>query len=845
MKRPIVFFGAVFFLIAAVRNAADAPAAKRRLARAESLLTEAADARGRVTATGIVEESSAVTSGSRFLIREIVLASGQNPEVSLESGQAILFTMEESGTDLVPGDVVTVRGKAEFFETATVPGQFDARAYYQNKDTVCRLADPELLQVHMRTGGVRAALHRFRNVLRVSYLRILGKQEAQTIAAISLGEKSWMDPEIKAGYQEGGIAHIASVSGLHASMIGLSLYHVFRRCLLPVPVSAAVSGLGLFLYVLMTGSGISAVRAFLMFGLWLFAQAAGRKYDGKTAVAVSAALILLMEPRYLQDTSFLLSFGAMEAILFLLPEMQRALLPEKGEAGQKGMAAVGERLGRMLLPGFAVWLGMLPLTLYFFYQTPPWSIFLNLLVVPLMPVLMGLGLLGALAGLICEPVGQFLAAPVHYLLRLFEVLTELELRLPGGVWVMGRPTVFALLGFYALLVIACVGSVWLQRKRRAEKDLQLRRRSGEKRDIQLRRRSGEKKDIQLRRRCGEEHNVRLKERGRCLYGMLLWGVCAGLGLFMLRSPAPAALEIFCFDVGQGDSALLRIPDGTVCMIDGGSSTETGLWKYRLGQAVKYYGIDTIDCLFLSHADADHTSGIQEFLESYEVAVNGRNSRGITLRELVLPPTADPEDFAELRRLAGQKGIAVSRMACGARAAGDNRKSSHKNWSLTCLWPEAEALSGDRNEDSMVLMLQYGAFRMLFTGDLEGASESALTEKAECMEALPERPFAKSAQQTALMNAAEAAGGTGSKDLRADVLKVGHHGSKNGCSKPFLAQVQPKLAVISCAAGNRYGHPAKETLERLEEAGCAVLCTPSCGTVRVRTDGVKFSVETFR
>ena len=113
---------------------------------------------------------------------------------------------------------------------------------------------------------------------------------------------------------------------------------------------------------------------------------------------------------------------------------------------------------------------------------------------------------------------------------------------------------------------------------------------------------------------------------------------------------------------------------------------------------------------------------------------------------------------------------------------------------------------------MVLLLQYGKFRMLFTGDLEGTAEQRLAASEE--------------------------------NLSADVLKVGHHGSKNATSGEFLAQVSPRIAVISCGENNSYGHPAPETVERLQNAGSRILQTPQSGAVMIESDGKTYSVETY-
>jgi competence protein ComEC len=304
------------------------------------------------------------------------------------------------------------------------------------------------------------------------------------------------------------------------------------------------------------------------------------------------------------------------------------------------------------------------------------------------------------------------------------------------------------------------------------------------------------------------------------------------------------LTITCMDVGQGDGILLQLPTGENALIDGGSSSKSNLWDNILSQTVKYYGIRRLDYIFLSHADQDHISGIEECLEAYESGWTGDNIHGITIGALVLPPTADEEDFEDLIALARQKGIPILRMQAGdciyssSRGEGKAQKSQESSsagtqdakeeqneentdpgsgednpqWSITCLSPDSKALAAEKNQNSMVLRLQYGSFSMLFTGDLEKEAEATL-----------------------------AASGT---DLRADILKAGHHGSANATSEAFLAAVQPTFAIISCSENNSYGHPAPATLARLTDAQTQIRQTPSDGAIKIQSDGRTYTVSSY-
>lgn len=699
-----------------------------------------------------------------------------------------MITTEYS--ELLPGDTIVVSGEPVAWESASNPGQFDAQSYYFSQNTVCMLSHASILERKAGRESLKRMLFRLRRALGGSYERILDGEEAGIMRAVSLGERARLPAEWKDLFQEGGISHILAVSGLHVSLIGMCLYRLLRRLGAPFGASCAVSGTAVVLYALMSGSGVSAVRAVIMFLFWLGAQFWGRKYDMITAAASAALLLLMRDARSLGQASFLLSFSAVLSIAVLLPCLRKIFLEGSGRGSVRPV--LGEGLAGTLLSCAGVWLGTLPVTLYFFYQTVPWSTLINLAVLPLMSALMACGLLSAAAGLFSVKLGIFFAAPVHYILGGFEFLCRLKEHLPGPLWVAGRPALWRIALYYGILALALAASYRMLGQRRGRAGVRARA------------------DARIQTDARAQADVKKRARRLCRASVcLLWPATAVCCVSLMAARAPARLEVFCLDAGQGDAALLRLPGGVSCLIDGGSSSETDVWRYRIGQTVKYCGISALDYIFLSHADRDHISGIEEYLREYEPGFRGENVHGVTLGCLVLPPTADADDFLELRELAREKGIEVVRIEAGACLGGEGRESA---WSLACLAPDSRALSGDRNGDSMVLKLQYGAFRMLFTGDLEGEAERRLADS-----------------------------GT---DLSADVLKVGHHGSRNASSEGFLKQVSPAAAVISCGENNLYGHPARETVERLQAAGSRIFETPECGAVMIASDGEMYSVETY-
>ena len=279
-------------------------------------------------------------------------------------------------------------------------------------------------------------------------------------------------------------------------------------------------------------------------------------------------------------------------------------------------------------------------------------------------------------------------------------------------------------------------------------------------------------------------NKQKQWKRRCFGGWIL------LLLFVLFLRFPhRSLQITFLDVDQGDGILLEMPSGEVCLIDGGSSSIADVGTRRMESALKYCGISEIDYAFVSHTDSDHFSGMLELMEE-----NGAGS--IRIRHLCLPFFEDNENQTLLLTAAQKKGISVTFLSSGMTYSfGEVR--------LTCLHPASGRSYSSANAASTVLSLTYGSFSALFTGDLEAEGEQELIHRFS--------------------------------SLDHDLLKVGHHGSRDASSSAFLEAVSPQLAVISAGVRNQYGHPHKEVLERLKKCGAQIFLTAEKGQIQVKVD----------
>ena len=246
----------------------------------------------------------------------------------------------------------------------------------------------------------------------------------------------------------------------------------------------------------------------------------------------------------------------------------------------------------------------------------------------------------------------------------------------------------------------------------------------------------------------------------------------------LAESLSTGFRIDFIDVGQGDATLITADTGETLLIDGGRS------KARIRQRLQSMGIDDLDAIAMTHPDADHIAGLVEVLSMYQIEtiyLNGGESDSKTFATFMTDVSSENAQVLTLSR-------------------GDVIKLGALELQVVHPGP----LSGDSNEDSMVLLLDCGEVEVLLTGDAETPSEDSML----------------------------AAGVL--QDI--DVLKVGHHGSRTSTSQAFLDALAPEFGVISAGLNNQYDHPHTEVTDRLDQAGVQIFMTDT-------TDGVDTVVLT--
>ena len=272
-------------------------------------------------------------------------------------------------------------------------------------------------------------------------------------------------------------------------------------------------------------------------------------------------------------------------------------------------------------------------------------------------------------------------------------------------------------------------------------------------------------------------------------------LCLSVFVFSTHSVASqkdGLLKIYFLDIGQGDAIFIEVPNGNQVLIDGGPDNKV---IQELAKVMPFYDHD-IDMVIATHPHADHIAGLIEVLERYNVknvlqAKEDYNSP-------VVPAWRDAvknEKTNEIEAIAGK----IIELGNGVV--------------LKIIYPE-ESLEGQTvknpNNSSVVMMLDYKETEILLVGDIEAKVEKELLDD----------------------------------DIDADILKVGHHGSKTSTTANFLERISPQVAFVEVGSKNKFGHPSPEVIQRLENSGIKYYRTDLDGHTEVITDGETFQVKKY-
>jgi competence protein ComEC len=739
----------------------------------------------------------------------------------LQGGLRVSFSQQTdaNGQIVAPpvvgaGDEVTVVTDARRPKVFRDEGAFDRRAYLagQNIDLVATLRAPGLMErVALARPSLGVLVARARRRLREEVDTLFGARPevAGVLRAMLLGDRSFVDRAESADFQRTGVFHVLVVAGLHVGAIAYLLFWLGRRLRFSVVLTAAITLTLLFSYVAMVEQRPPVLRAALMAGIVALGAVFFRRLDLLNSAAVAALLLLVARPLLVADPSFQLTFVAIGCIAGIAaPWLERRVQPYvralRGWRDVPRDTIYDPKAAqfRIDLRSVIRWItSHFPSTLS---QPIEYSLAggvalsLRLFELFVITLVLQIGMQPLMTSAfhrvtLAAPLVNLLAVPLMGVMVPLGFATIL-----GGVLFPALGRVLAVvLGWLTTVLLATVryfGVVghWNYRVPGPPVWLTI-----------LFFAAGIFLAVTLRA------NIRSRKWLGRAGATVLVASAVVIATFPFRPQwHRGKMELTVLDVGQGDSLFLVSPGGKTLLIDGGGAFAGFPGKpERNGidpgeEAVSPYlwsrGFKRIDFIAITHGHQDHVGGLTAVLENFHVGTMwiGREISGSAQERL--------EDLAR------QRGVKIVHEVRGERMEWDGAAGE-------VLWPES--VIGDpavpaKNNDSIVMRWGLGEHAFMLPGDAEKQVERQL---------LTEIPI---------------------DNLRADVLKVGHHGSKNSTTEEFLEAVHPRVAVISAGENNPYGHPSPELLERLEHAGVRILRTDRDGAVHILTDGKQLEISCF-
>lgn len=706
-----------------------------------------------VTIEGIIQSRPVSTpDGSSFVLQ----VAGVISENSFAAASGNLMVYVSSGDiTMSRGDLIRFASRITLPRLLGLPGEFDFPRYlsFHGIYATARVAKAD--DIVLMRGNVKDSILRRLDLAAQhmgSFIRasLTNNDVSSVLEALLLGDQKRIPDRLADAYTKAGVNHILSISGFH---VGIIAYFIVQLVLLAATRSEWLATRfnlrrlvmllalpAMVLYLFLTGAAPATTRSVIMLSIFVLALYVERETDPVNALLLAAFVLLALDPPVLFDISFQLSFLALWGIVVMVPPVM-----ERFRAVQRGWLRT---LLQFVVSSCAASFVTAVPVLYTFNQASLTGILANFLIVPL------LGYGAVLTGF-CALLFINIHAPLaHFLLLLAGKLVSLS------SWLVKLFAEMPLLSFHGitrldmLLFIAFMVAMTIIRNRR-----------------------------------------------------LKIALCTLMPLFAVAAHAAAPsmadgrLHITLLSVGQAESILIRTPDGSVTLVDGGGYLhENGrdFGERILAPALFKLGVRRIDRMVLTHSHPDHIGGLAFVARMFPVGEFWESSLG-----------GNGDQYDQLLVILAEKRVKLRKVSAGDELA------LAEGVRISVFSPSRE-MSGitdvlDRNEDSLVFRLSYRKFSMLFTGDSGFYSEERI---------LAGRP-----------------------ELASTVLKVGHHGSRFSTSDAFLVRVAPQIALISVGNGNSFGLPARSTLDKLEQQAIRTYRTDRDGTIELVSDGASWNVST--
>ncbi|MDP2304303.1 MAG: DNA internalization-related competence protein ComEC/Rec2 [Ignavibacteria bacterium] len=639
--------------------------------------------------------------------------------------------------NLKSGFEVSLTGNFSKGKEKRNPGEFDYRKYLNQNGfagtfNILNTSDFIVLNNNYNSYDDIINSIRYRIYLQISKLH--NEKTIGLLKGLLLADRNNIDYETKTEFINAGVIHVLAVSGLHVGFIAIIFVVMFGR--FHIIIRYILTIIGLIFFLIITGAPPSVFRATIMAVLYLVAVITNRSSNPFNILSIAALVLLLINPSDLFNPGFQLSFAAVLSILIIYPLINSWISNSKLPIWIKGL---------LLFMGvsLAAQIGTLPLTNYYFGKLSLIALFSNLIVIPIIGLLVANGILTLILSTISISLASIYADANHLLSDLLFYFVKLSSTLPISFIRINDFTIYDSFVIYASLLL----SIFVIKN---------------------------------------FFSITLK-----VVSIVLIFFSAYFFIRIDDKPllSEGKFTVVMIDVGQGDSFLIKFPNGETWLIDAGNATKYFDSGDRIiAPLLNYFNIDEIDCAVVTHMDSDHSGGFKYLFDKIKI-------------KTLYKPDMDSNKTYDLKfeEYAKSKNIIInyyrdtSYSIAGTRIYFLNDTSDDYFSNLS------------ENNRSGVIKIVHGNVSFLFTGDAEKESEDFLLKKY--------KDFMKSY-----------------------VLKVGHHGSTSSSSPAFINKVKPEISLISAGVNNRFNHPSSIILNRLESVKSNIFRTDIEGAIILQSDG---------
>ena len=355
------------------------------------------------------------------------------------SNKYIIYLKNQNAFDFKIGQTVKLKGRYQNFSRPENDGQFDSRKYYRIRGYEASIKGATVIHSGKRYSYIKERLFLIKERTKKVYAAYMDESEAGTLSAMVLGDKTGLDADVKDLYQAAGISHVLSLSGLHIAAVGMCLFTILRYSGLGLFGASMISSAVMTMYGLMTGFSTSTIRALIMFILAVIAKAIGRTYDLMSGMCLASILIIVENPYYIFDSGFLLSVLSVSGISLIYP-----ILLDITDFFKKEKCAMYEKTRKSICISLSTKLGTLPVVFNTFFKISRYSIFINIIVVPLMSIILGIGIIVLIIANTVIKLKPFrvitrgLLFAAQKIIMLYSFLCGNVSRLAGNYWIVGK-----------------------------------------------------------------------------------------------------------------------------------------------------------------------------------------------------------------------------------------------------------------------------------------------------------------------------------------------------------------------------------------------------------------------